>query len=114
MGCLILAFCINLWGLSNADVITASSTAALAMIFNCLLATTFLGEIFTRYDLISIILISMGSSLCVLMSNFQPKNYTVQELNEVYFSNKSILFQLILLSLLIIGFFSAYKIIKKI
>jgi drug/metabolite transporter (DMT)-like permease len=61
---------IILGALAFADIITLSSTSALTMVFNCLLATNILGEVFTRYDLLSIVLISMGSSLCVLFSNF--------------------------------------------
>ena len=62
----------NIGCLANADMITLSSAAALAMIFNCILATTVLNELFTRYDLASIVLISCGAGLCVFMSSFTP------------------------------------------
>ena len=63
--------------LAYADIITLSSTSALTMVFNCLLATSVLGEIFTRYDLLSIVLISMGASLCVIFSNYSTKDIKV-------------------------------------
>lgn len=61
--------------LSYADMITLSSTSSLTMMFNSILAIYILGEIFTRYDLFSILFISSGASLCMIFSNF--KNFTL-------------------------------------
>lgn len=63
--------------LAFADMITLSSTSSLTMVFNCLLATKLLGEVFTRYDLISIVLISMGASLCIILSNYKSADLTI-------------------------------------
>jgi drug/metabolite transporter (DMT)-like permease len=63
--------------LAFADQITLSSTSSLTLVFNTILATKVLGEIFTRYDFISILLISLGASLCVFMSNYTPIPFSI-------------------------------------
>ena len=63
--------------LAFADQITLSSTSSLTMVFNSILATQLLGEVFSRYDLLSIMLISSGSTICILVSNFTPVSMTI-------------------------------------
>ena len=57
-------------------MITLSSTSALNLIFNSILASKFLGEVFTKYDLFSIILIAFGSGLCVTFSSLEAAEPT--------------------------------------
>ena len=57
--------------LSVTDMVTLSSTSSLVLIFNSLLACKMLKEKFTKYDLVSIILIGMGATLCVSFSSFK-------------------------------------------
>ena len=64
--------------LAYADIITLSSTSALTMVFNSLFSTYFLSEVFTKYDLASVVLISLGSSLCVLLSNYKPNELSAE------------------------------------
>ena len=45
--------------------------SSLNLVFNSILARKILGEVFTRYDLISGILIGLGATLCVLFSNLE-------------------------------------------
>lgn len=64
--------------LSYADMITLSSTSSLTLVFNSLLSSKMLGEVFTRYDLISIMLIGIGASLCVAFSSLETTDPTYQ------------------------------------
>jgi len=63
--------------LGYADMITLSSASSFTLIFNSILASYVLGEIFTRYDLFCFIFISSGAALCVLQSNFTSQDYTI-------------------------------------
>jgi hypothetical protein len=58
-----------LGSLSWADMITISSTSSLNLVFNSILSCKLLGETFTRYDLLSMLLIGLGSAVCVTFSN---------------------------------------------
>ena len=64
--------------LAFADMITLSSTSSLTMVFNSILASKVLKEVFTKYDLASIGLISIGSTLCVFFSNYEEEELTNQ------------------------------------
>jgi drug/metabolite transporter (DMT)-like permease len=59
-------------------MITLSSVAPFAMVFNSILATTILKEKFTKHDLASIFLISVGASICVIFSNYKSFELTIQ------------------------------------
>lgn len=72
--------------LAFGDLITLSSTSSLTMVFNSILATKILKEVFTREDLISVALIGVGASMCVVFSNYKSKQLT-QDVNSVVFSN---------------------------
>lgn len=52
-------------------MITLSSPTSLTLVFNCILSCRMLGEVFTRYDLSSMVLIGLGASLCVAFSSFE-------------------------------------------
>jgi uncharacterized membrane protein len=52
-------------------MMTVSSISSLNLVFNSILSYKFLGEKFTRVDLISSILISIGAVVCVSSSNLE-------------------------------------------
>ena len=68
-------------------MITLSSTSSFTLVFNTLLATYVLGEVFTRYDLLSFIFITTGATLCVILSNFTSSEFTftVRMIKAIYF-----------------------------
>lgn len=66
----------SIGSLAFADMITLTSTSSLTMVFNSLLASKVLKEVFTKYDLISIGLISLGSTLCIFFSNYEEQELT--------------------------------------
>lgn len=57
-------------------MITLSSTSSLTLIFNSVLATYMLGEVFTKFDLISILLIGLGAGVCVSFSSLEESKQT--------------------------------------
>ena len=93
--------------LAFADMITLSSTSSLTMVFNSILASKVLKEVFTKYDLASIGLISIGSTLCVFFSNYEEEELTnqvsylslhlnlIQSIIDNYLQAQSIIFILI-------------------
>eukprot|EP00347_Sterkiella_histriomuscorum_P002196 403369096 len=107
---IVLGAVINIVSLAFADQITLSSTSSLTLVFNSILATRLLGEEFTRYDLLSIILISLGASLCVILSNYQPIPLTIEELVSKYTSTQSIVLMIITVLFLL----AAYKVGEKV
>ena len=88
-------------------MITLSSTSSLTMVFNSILASKVLKEVFTKYDLASIGLISIGSTLCVFFSNYEEEELTnqvsylslrlnlIQSIIDNYLQAQSIIFILI-------------------
>lgn len=68
----------NVGSLAFGDLITLSSTSSLTMVFNCVLSVKMLNEVFSRYDLISIVLIGIGASLCVIFSNYSTDKTTIE------------------------------------
>jgi uncharacterized membrane protein len=60
-------------------MVTMSSTSSLTLIFNSILSSHMLGEVFTRYDMLSIVLIGVGASVCVTFSSLEESdlNYEV-------------------------------------
>lgn len=54
--------------LAYVDVITVSSISASDLVFNSILANLILKEPFTKYDLVSLFLIIIGSLTCLLNS----------------------------------------------
>lgn len=56
-------------------MITLTSTSSLTMVFNSILVTKILKEKFTRYDLLSIVIIAVGSSICVFFSNYTETDF---------------------------------------
>mmetsp|Transcript_18940 Transcript_18940/g.18085 ORF Transcript_18940/g.18085 Transcript_18940/m.18085 type:complete len:116 (-) Transcript_18940:1119-1466(-) len=73
VACCLLVVSSNLilWALANADLITLGSTQSFSMIFNSIMAAYILKEPFTRYDLCSIILITIGSTIYVMYANYE-------------------------------------------
>jgi drug/metabolite transporter (DMT)-like permease len=67
--------------LAFADMITLSSAAPLTMVFNLLLSVFVLKNKFTKTDLLSIFLISVGASICMIYSNYKEETYTVNVSN---------------------------------
>ncbi len=46
------------------------------MMFNTVLAVKLLDEEFTRYDFISVLMISAGATICVLFAHYEPVYYS--------------------------------------
>jgi len=59
-------------------MITVSSVSSLMLVFNSILSSKLLGEEFTRFDLISNILISCGAIICVAFSSLDESKNTYE------------------------------------
>lgn len=59
-------------------MITLSSTSSLTLVFNSILSSSMLGEVFTKYDLLSVVLIGLGASICVSFSSLEESEITYE------------------------------------
>ena len=96
-----------------ADIILLSFNAATAIIFQVILAITFLREVFLwRYDLPALFLIICGSSCIILTANFQDVPLSVTTLKQHLTSIKSIAFYSFAFSLLTGAFFVQKRMLR--
>ena len=111
-GLIVIASTINVVSIASADIVTLSSTASFPIIFNCILATCLLGEQFTRFDLLSILFIIAGASICVILSNIKGMDLSTEEVIDLYISTRSILSFALSYLIVVVSLFVANKIIK--
>jgi len=95
--------------LAYADMITLSSPSALTMMFNTILAIKMVDENFTRYDFASTALISIGATICVLFSHYDPIQYSYKDFLVLMTSLASLLFFFCFVFMLAIGIIYSRK-----
>ena len=61
-----------------ADIITISAVGGCTIVFNTILAITISKEAYSIIDIISVILITSGASVCVIFSSYAETEYSTE------------------------------------
>lgn len=86
-----VAALLHIWSLANADLTLLAVNASTGIIANIIFSTKFLGDKFVpKYDLPGLILIGIGSTMIVLLSNKVNQSLTVEQLLDLLIGLKSI------------------------
>ena len=86
-----IAALLHIWSLANADLTLLAVNASTGIIANIIISTRFLGDKFVlKYDLPGLILIGIGSTMIVLLSNKVNQKMTIDQLLNLIIGIKSI------------------------
>ena len=86
-----IAALLHIWSLANADLTLLAVNASTGIIANIIISTYFLGDKFVpKYDLPGLILIGIGSTMIVLLSNKVNQSMSIDQLLDLLVGIKSI------------------------
>ena len=90
---MVLAALLHIAALAHADLTLLSCNASAGIVANVFISTRFLGERFDpKYDTIGLLLISIGCTVIVLLSNKEKQDFNFGQLNELLTSTQSIVY----------------------
>ena len=90
---MIVAALLHTAALAHADLTLLSCNASTGIIANIIISTRFLGERFDpKYDTQGLLLISLGCTMIVLLSNKEKQELNLTQLVELLLSIQSILY----------------------
>jgi uncharacterized membrane protein YidH (DUF202 family) len=90
---MILAALLHIAALAHADLTLLSCNASAGIVANVVISTRFLGEKFDRkYDTMGLLLIGIGVTGIVLLSNKEKQEFNMARLNELLTSTQSVVY----------------------
>jgi len=90
--CIIFGTVSNVVAIRYGNLLLLASSSALTMIFNTILSVYILHENFTRWDLVAILLICLGSISCMFFSKTNESELTQAELLALFTSTGALIY----------------------
>lgn len=101
MGCLILGAVGNIVAVNYGNVILLSSSSSFNLIFSCLLSVIILEETINFLNVISMMVICVGSICCILSAKSSSSQLTGDNIDMLFTSRRSLIYISILVTALV-------------